>query len=156
MQLTPNFTLEEVEHSNTAIALKLDNKASESDIENAKALAENVLQPLRDKLGHRIQVNCWLRKILVNKAVGGVATSQHVDASASDIENTNGTNKELGDSIIEMGLPFDQLIFEDLQSNGDYSWIHVSYNNKKGAVQRGQALEMKKVNGKSTYKPYIG
>ena len=48
-------------------------------------LCQKVLQPLRDKFGSAIIVNSGYRSPAVNKAVGGVPTSQHVRGEAADI-----------------------------------------------------------------------
>jgi len=69
--------------------------------------------------------------------------SQHLTGQALDLDFGNkADNKALFD-YIRHNLMFDQVINEN-----DYSWIHVSYN---GAFNRREVLEMKKVNGKSTY-----
>ena len=54
-------------------------------------------------------------------------------------------NKVIFDTILEMGLDFDQMINEF-----DYKWIHISYNPKKN---RKQVLEAyKDSNNKTKYK----
>ena len=96
MQLTKNFTLEELVHSDTANAKGIDNTPTQEIIDNLKELAENVLQPIRDKWGKPLTVNSGYRCKELNKAVGGVSTSQHQKGKAADIEaGTNEDNKEL-------------------------------------------------------------
>ena len=67
-------------------------------------------------------------KNLLNKILGGSKTSQHMTGQAADIrtkEDTPEENKKLFDLIIDLDLPFDQLIDEY-----NYNWIHVSYSPK--------------------------
>lgn len=147
-QLTKNFTVAEL----TKTSVKADNTPGPEHIENMRALAEKILQPLRDEMGRPMRVNSCYRSAAVNKAVGGSATSQHSSAEAADIEFDGFDNLELGYKIIDMKLPFDQLIFEFLvpgDPNG--GWIHVSH--KRAGKQRGQVLTATRVGGKTTYIP---
>ena len=117
MKLSKNFTLRELTKTNTGI----QNNPSEIEIERLRLLCEKVLQPLRDKFGHPIIVNSGYRSPLVNKAVGGVPSSQHVRAEAVDITaGSRERNKALFEILKTMEK--DQLIDER-----NYSWIHVSY-----------------------------
>lgn len=130
-KITENFTLEELTHTNT----RLNNTPTEAQREALRLLAVNVLQPLRDLYGDSITVNSGFRSFAVNKAIGGSSTSQHQKGEAADI--TCDDNRKLFEIIME-NLKFDQLINEN-----NYSWIHVSYSATKN---RGQILEYK--NGK--------
>lgn len=117
MKLSKNFTLRELTKTNTGI----QNNPSEIEIERLRILCEKVLQPLRDKFGHPIIVNSGYRSPLVNKAVGGIPSSQHVRAEAVDITaGSRERNKVLFEILKTMEK--DQLIDER-----NYSWIHVSY-----------------------------
>ena len=46
-------------------------------------------------------------------------------ADIRTVEDSKRANKELFNLIIELGLPFDQLINEH-----DYDWVHVSYGKR--------------------------
>ena len=50
MNLTKNFTLEELYASNTANSRHIDNSPPDNVIYNLKLLATNILQPLRDSV----------------------------------------------------------------------------------------------------------
>lgn len=135
MQLTKNFTLEELVHSDTANAKGIDNTPTQEIIDNLKELAENVLQPIRDKWGKPLIVNSGYRCKELNKAVGGVSTSQHLIGQAADIEaGTNDDNKELFYMISDM-IENKELIVDQLLDEARYSWIHVSYNKDKNRNQ---------------------
>jgi hypothetical protein len=144
-RISKNFTLSELTYSNTAKAKGLSNVPSEAEYNNMKALCENVLQPLRDKLGKPISINSCYRGTLLNEAVGGAKTSQHLKGMAADIHVNGMTMYDLA-CYIRDNLPFDQLILE--YSDGKYSgWVHVSYNN--GGTQRKQCLTINKSGTKS-------
>jgi zinc D-Ala-D-Ala carboxypeptidase len=146
MQLTKNFTLEELTRSSKAKALRIDNSPNVEQLSNLKALAENILQPLRDNLGFPIKITSGLRVPALNKAVKGSKTSQHIYGEAADI-NVLGKNKIIFDWIVE-NLDFDQIIWE-FGTDAEPSWVHVSY--KKNEVNRRQKLKAIKQNGKTKY-----
>lgn len=78
--------------------------------DNLNALVERVLDPLRERYGKPIYVNSGYRCLNHNKAVGGVANSQHCKGQAADI--TAGSpeeNLKLARLIIE-GRDWDQVI----------------------------------------------
>ena len=117
MNLSENFTLAELTKTNTG----LPNNPTPVEIERLRLLCEKVLQPLRDEFGAPIIVNSGYRSQQVNKAVGGVPSSQHVRGEAVDI---TGGSRERNKRFFEIlrTMDYDQLINER-----DYSWIHVSY-----------------------------
>ena len=122
------FTLKEFVRSNTAARLGINNNPSEDVKKNIELLVEKILDPLREKFGKPIIVTSGYRCKELNKAVGGAAKSQHMSGEAADIrtvEDSKSANKELFNLIIELGLPFDQLINEH-----DYDWVHVSYGKR--------------------------
>ena len=131
MNLTNNFTLDELTNSTTARLLNIDNTPSKDIINNLTELCETLLQPIRDKYGKPIIVSSGYRSEALNKAVGGVKTSQHRFGQAADIKAADGNNKALWNVIkgmIEKGeiKQFGQLIDEK-----KLSWIHISTGNKK-------------------------
>ena len=122
------FTLKEFVKSNAAARMGVDNNPSEDVKKNIELLVEKILDPLREKFGKPIIVTSGYRCKELNKAVGGAAKSQHMSGEAADIrtvEDSKRANKELFNLIIELGLPFDQLINEH-----DYDWVHVSYGKR--------------------------
>lgn len=95
---------------------------------NIEALAANVLDPAREKLGKPIRMNSGYRCPRHNLAVGGVKNSQHMAGEAADICCED--NKLLKQIIVENGK-FDQLI--------EYpTFLHVSW--KRNGVNRKQRL----------------
>jgi zinc D-Ala-D-Ala carboxypeptidase len=77
MNLTKNFTLEEMTKSETALRYDIDNTPNEQEISSMKLLAEKVLQPVRDHFGKGVKVNSGFRNQDVNQKVGGSRNSDH-------------------------------------------------------------------------------
>lgn len=117
-----HFTIKELCKSDTATRRGIKNEPTEEVVRNLTALVDNVLDPLREWYGKPIYVNSGYRCPLLNKAVGGVANSQHLSGEAVDIDvNDTKENRKLF-AWIEENCEFDQLLWE----NGG-AWIHVSY-----------------------------
>jgi len=135
MNLSKNFTLEELTVTNSG----LPNRPTQDEINCLGLLVRNVLQPLRDEFGKSIHVNSGFRSALVNKSVGGAASSQHTKGQAADLDCED--NSEIF-SLIRDKLEFDQLIWEggnDVQPG----WVHVSW---KTQGNRGEVLKMRNGN----------
>ena len=78
-----------------------------------------ILQPLRNYIGVPITITSGYRSAAVNKAVGGVPTSQHLDGCAADCVVSSAVfNKAI--DYITRNLPFDQLLIGK-------SFFHVSW-----------------------------
>lgn len=137
MQLTPNFTLEEM----TVTSTGLPNVANRIERAALLALAVHVLQPLRDALGKPVYITSGFRSAAVNRAVGGVADSQHRKGQAADIRVHGMTSMALAQRIVALELPFDQLIEEFGQ------WVHVSY----APQRRRQQLTAVRREGRTHY-----
>ena len=147
MKLSKNFSLAEIEHSNTAKRLGIKNEMSEEHLANMQNLIDNLIQPLRDSVGP-IRVTSGYRSPQLNKAIGGSTRSQHSKGQALDLQywkEGKMNNKVIYDWILDSGLEFDQIINEF-----DYAWIHISLKKNNN---RGQILEAyKNDKGKTKYK----
>lgn len=135
MNLTENFTLNELVYSATAEKNKIDNRPSVQVIANLKSLCENVLQPLRNALGCPIIISSGFRCAVLNKKVGGTAASQHLYGQAADFIVPQKNLKDVF-NYIKSHLPYDQLLYE---YNKTDKWIHVSYRND--GHNRKQAID---------------
>lgn len=128
------FTVAEFVRSETADRRGIDNKLPKELLPNVQALITNVLDPLREAWGKPITVTSGYRCKALNKVVGGSATSQHMVGQAADVTaGSRKENKRLFYLIQELGLDFDQEIWEKGNSEGP-DWVHVSYregNNRK-------------------------
>jgi len=147
MILSKNFALKEFTESVTAIRNSVDNSPTPEHIRNIQLLVKFVLQPLREALNKPIKVTSGYRSESLNKLIGGSKRSQHCKGQAADIQfRVDGVmdNKAIWDKIIELELPFDQMINEF-----EFSWIHISYNHEHN---RNSLLEAYKENGRTKYK----
>ena len=126
------FTLKELVRSRKAVQLKIDNTPTWDVVENLSYLTYNILDPLRRLYGKPIFVTSGYRCAQLNKAVGGVATSQHMTGQAADIiGQVKGDNKVLFNLLKDdPRFMFDQLICEQ-----NYSWVHVSYSKTRARRQ---------------------
>ena len=78
------FSLSEFITSPTAKRLGIDNLPTFEIVDNLNRLAD-YLDGIREKLGKPILINSGYRSPILNKAVGGVANSQHLKGLAADI-----------------------------------------------------------------------
>lgn len=125
-RISKNFTLEEFTASATAKAKGIVNIPDNQQVANLCALVNNVLQPLRDAMGHEIKIGSGYRCAALNKAVGGVYNSQHLTGQAADlcIDGDKIKGKRWFDWI-KAHVEFDQIIWEH-NAKGNY-WVHVSF-----------------------------
>ena len=152
MNLSRNFSLQELIKSDTAIRKGIDNNPNSDQIEKLKALWENILQPVRDHFG-RVKVTSGYRSVELCMAIGSSANSQHAKAEAADFECLGVDNAELSDWI-KNNLDYDQLILEYYTPGEPNSgWIHCSYIPEG---RRASFLHAYKSEGKTKYKPILG
>ena len=148
MNLSHNFTLQELIKSHEAVRKGLDNAPSQEVISNLQELSNMVLQPVRDHFDKSVTVNSGYRSPEVNAAVGGSKTSDHCKGQAADIEIAGVPNAELAEWIRD-NLAFTQVILEFYtQGIPDSGWVHVSYD---PANLKKQSLTAVKQDGKTVY-----
>jgi hypothetical protein len=125
-QVTMHFTVDELCSSATAKVKGINNKPDIQQTINLVYLAAYVLEPLRIAMGEPIKISSGFRCQALNKAVGGVANSQHCKGQAADLCIDGDLEKgKRWFNYIRQHLPFDQLIWEH-DRKGVY-WVHVSY-----------------------------
>ena len=152
MNLSRNFSLQELIKSDTAIRLDINNNPNSGQIEKLKLLCENILQPVRDHFG-RVKVTSGFRSSELCVAIGSSVNSQHAKAEAADFEVLGTDNAELFDWI-KNNLSPDQLILEFYTPGEPNSgWIHASWVE---GTPRASYLHAYKSEGKTKYKPIIG
>jgi putative chitinase len=131
MNLSPNFTLEELTHTDHR---ELSNEPNESETENLKRLAA-FLEQVKTVLGGKpVMVNSAFRSKAVNDAVGSKDTSQHRIGCAADIRVPSMTPDEVVKAVIASEIGYDQIIREFDR------WTHISVPNTAGTNPRRQAL----------------
>ena len=131
MNLSPNFTLDELTYTDHR---EFDNTPNESELSNLKRLAA-FLETVKAAVGGKpIIVNSAFRSKQVNDAIKSSDRSQHRLGCAADIRVPQMTPDEVVRAIIAAGLPFDQVIREFDR------WTHVSIPNTLEAKPRNQKL----------------
>lgn len=131
MNLTEHFTLEELTITSHR---QFDNTPNADEIANLTRLAE-FLERVKAKLGGKpVMINSGFRSKQVNDAVGSKDTSQHRIGCAADFRVPGMTPNEVVQTLVDSGLPYDQIIREF------DSWTHISVPNNAGLFARRQAL----------------
>ena len=145
------FTIEELEHSDTATKYKIDNTSNGETRTNLIKFIELLLDPIRTKWGKPIKVNSGYRCSKLNRMVGGASTSQHLLGEAADITvGSPEENRKLFEMIISMNILFDQLILED-----GGKWIHISLKWRTVSKNRREVLlGIRNSKGKMYYTKY--
>ena len=127
-RLTPHFSLREL----TKTSVNIENVPSEAQVENLKRVCrwlERLRKRWNDKYGDGddpIIINSGFRSAAVNKAVGGVPTSNHLTGCGVDI-GCIGMEQALRYASILLDISdmsredFDELLIEQKRS---VVWIH--------------------------------
>ena len=155
MKLTANITLDELTKSQVAERKGIDNNPRPEQIENLKALATNILQPVRSHYDKPLIISSGFRCAQLCVEIGSSINSQHVadnQAAAADFEIPGVDNRELA-LFIKNELDYDQLILEFYRDNEPSSgWIHCSYSTNSN---RNQSLRAFREDGKVVYRPWL-
>jgi hypothetical protein len=151
MQLSKNFSLQELIKSQTAERKGIDNTPSPEHQENLKLLCTSILQPIRDHFSRVVSVSSGYRSPALCEAIGSKSTSQHARGEAADFEIFGLSNKTLAD-YIDSELHYDQLILEYWkESDPNSGWVHCSFSQGKNRRQYLKAY--KDENNKTRYEP---
>lgn len=141
-----NFTIGELSYSATAENLGINNSPTPIArvhltetirlLECIRAEWEEYCE--RHGLGTpAIRVSSGYRSPELNKAVGGVASSAHVEGYAADLQPVNGAQKEFEKFFVKefskKGYSFDQIIIEKSKTA---RWVHVGYKTIDGRQRR--------------------
>jgi zinc D-Ala-D-Ala carboxypeptidase len=145
MKLSEKFSLADVTRSDTATRRGFDEqfKPEQRVIDNATEVCVNIL----DKIPHAFFISSFYRCKRLNRAIGGSATSDHMEGCAVDIDSQNNINNRIIFDFIRMNCKFNQLIYE-FGNDFNPDWVHVSYR-KTG--NRNQILKAIKQNGNTKY-----
>jgi len=112
MQLSANFSLEELTRSEVAARKGLDNTPDAETVENLRELAA-ALEQIRALLGHPIHINSGYRSAKVNAAVGSKETSAHRQGYAADFVCPGyGSPREVCHAIMDSTIAYDQCLLE--------------------------------------------
>lgn len=135
---SPNFSMNELTHSDTAARHGIDNTPNEDEKDNLYKLAmelENVRKLLNNK---PIYVSSGYRCLALNELLGSKRTSAHIRGLAVDFTCRQfGTPNEIVFALINSDIPYDQVILEFNQ------WVHLSFCEDEKTPRR-QALIINK------------
>ena len=138
------FTINELTHSDTAIALGIENKPNHKITEHLVQLIEELLDPLREAWGSAIKVTSGYRCAKLNNVLKGSSpTSAHLVGFAADLVPCNGSITEFKKFVVkwlkENNIAFDQCLCE---TNGQgKQWVHLGLYNLS-MQQRKQILNL--------------
>ncbi len=123
-RLTPNFTLQEFVHSDTAMIKGIENDLPDELLENAKFTCLGGERIRACLLGLAMELISGYRCADLNKAVNGSERSQHMEALALDFicprfGQPGDVARRLSANIRVLGI--DQLILEK-------TWVHASFS----------------------------
>ena len=117
------FSWAELTVSTAAQRLGLDNTPTPEAQQAMQHLVANVLDPLRTGLGRPVRITSGYRAPAVNQAIKGAPSSQHMRGEAVDMKADGLTAEALATAVVQLGLPFDQLIWYAPERGGH---VHVS------------------------------
>ena len=130
MQLSNNFTLEELTRTSRTHLLNANREAalnSKDITDNLKSLATKVLQPIRNYYGKPVRITSGYRSKALNVAVGGSTTSQHSYGEAADIQIEGiSVDKLFEDLKSGKVVPLDNIGQVIKEKVGGAEWIHIS------------------------------
>lgn len=138
--LSENFTEAEFGRSQTATREGIDNSMPADHLASATHLAVAVLQPLRDAVKRAVRITSGYRSAALNAAINGSTRSQHMKGEAADIKVDGWSAKALASLIIELGLPFDQVIWYAPERGGHVHVSAVRRGNPRGDVRHAPAI----------------
>lgn len=149
-KISKHITFKEATQSGTATRRGIKNEPStKEELDAMKLVAEKVFEPVREHFGVPIAITSFFRCYMLNKAVGGSRTSDHIDGKAIDMDADvlgKVTNREIFDWIRE-NLEFDQLIWE-YGTDENPNWVHASY---RATGNRNQVKRVQRIKGKPVY-----
>lgn len=131
MQLSKNFTLEELTNTSYKDLLANNIYYAMNNFEKVKELAK-FAQEIRDFLGVPMTITSAIRYPALNTKVGGSPTSQHQKIEAIDFIPSKMAIEKAFDKIRNSKLKFGQLIIE---KSGIKEWIHISIGAKRQVLK---------------------
>ena len=135
---SPNFSMDELTHSDTAARHGIDNTPNEDEKDNLYKLAmelENVRKLLNNK---PIYVSSGYRCLALNELLGSKPTSANIWGLAVDFTCEKfGSPHDIVDAIFRSDILYDQIILEFDK------WVHLAFP-ENGKSARKKALIINK------------
>ena len=119
---SPNFSMDELTHSDTAARHGIDNTPNDNQKENLYKLAME-MEDVRELLNNKpIFISSGYRCLALNELLGSKKTSSHIKGLAVDFTCRQfGTPNEIVFALINSDIPYDQVILEFDR------WVHLSF-----------------------------
>ena len=135
---SPNFSMDELTHSDTAARHGIDNTPNDNQKENLYKLAME-MEDVRELLNNKpIFISSGYRCLALNELLGSKKTSSHIKGLAADFTCRQfGTPNEIVFALINSDIPYDQVILEFDR------WVHLSFCEDEKTPRR-QALVINK------------
>ena len=135
---SPNFSMDELTHSDTAARHGIDNTPNDNQKENLYKLAME-MEDVRELLNNKpIFVSSGYRCLALNELLGSKKTSSHIKGLAADFTCRQfGTPNEIVFALINSDIPYDQVILEFDR------WVHISFCEDE-ETPRKQAISINK------------
>ena len=135
---SPNFSMDELTHSDTAARHGIDNTPNDNQKENLYKLAME-MEDVRELLNNKpIFISSGYRCLALNELLGSKKTSSHIKGLAVDFTCRQfGTPNEIVFALINSDIPYDQAIVEFDK------WTHLSFCEDEKTPRR-QALIINK------------
>ena len=135
---SPNFSMDELTHSDTAARHGIDNTPNDNEKENLYKLAME-MEDVRELLNNKpIFISSGYRCLALNELLGSKKTSAHTKGLAADFTCRQfGTPNEIVFALINSSIPYDQVILEFDR------WVHISFCEDQETPRR-QALIINK------------
>lgn len=127
MEIAKHFTIKELTFSSYADYLA-DNIYYALDNFNEMVRLAQFCEKVREIIGKPMTITSGIRTKALNKAMGGVETSDHCKLLAVDFVPSKIKLKTAFDKIKNSNLDYKQLILEK------NTWIHIAMGDKKEAL----------------------
>jgi len=154
MKVSDHVSYREIIRSSTAQRRGIENAPNQLQLDQIRLLCFCVFEPLRKHFGVPIFISSCFRSQLLNHAIGGASSSQHMAkrGAAMDLDaDVFGqiTNHDIFYWLLE-NIEFDQLIWE-FGDDKQPAWVHVSFNQ---GHNRKQVLQAYSDNGRTRYRSF--
>lgn len=117
-----NFSISELCKSDKAIQHGIKNTPNLTQIDNMLNLIVYTLQPIRELFQKPVIISSGFRNAQLNKLVGGVSNSQHLEGKAADFTIPGETVSGIIFKIQTSNIEYDQVL------NEYDKWVHISFN----------------------------
>ena len=124
MKLTPHFTFNELTNTSHVSLLQSNRLSAEPFMKNLKYTA-GALEEVRELLGVPMTITSGFRMPILNKAVGGSATSKHTQGLCADIIPVGITVNEAFEKIKANKSKLGSVRKVIIEGVKGKSWLHV-------------------------------